>query len=131
MTPSRKHIMLLATLLTVTHTAQAVSEPLPWQQHSASPQPPQQYQASISDEDQRQQDDRRLNALATRFYHTTRKDPKIIPKLKAVLKDVKKFHAELLDRTYNAVDIIKDTENLEGRVSSQLGKLEAEAKAPK
>ena len=129
-----KKIVLTTTFLCVMQVGNAFCEVLPWQK-GAAPQTKAQpvvepaHVATPESSDQRTQDDRRLNELATRFYKAKPKHKNIIGELKSVLKDVKAFHEELLQRTYNAVDIIRDTENLEGRVSRQLSHLQAQEKA--
>jgi hypothetical protein len=85
--------------------------------------------APAAQNSQREQDDHHLNELGTQFYNISSKDKQAIVKLKKLQQDVKVFNASLDNRTYNASDIAKDTDNLERRITTQLKKLEAKASA--
>ena len=75
----------------------------------------------------REQDDRRLNELATQFYAIKGTDAQAIPKLKKLLKEVKSYRTSLGHS--GDKDIIKDAKNLDRRITKQLNGLEAKAKA--
>lgn len=96
----------------VTTAAPPVVQP----QVVAPPQPAMQ-------EGQRQIDDRQLNAYAVEFQNVNLNDPRARARLRALEKQVEAFRQALYQRTYNAMDILRDAEGLEKRIAAQRQKL--------
>jgi len=83
---------------------------------------------SAAQPDQRTQDDRQLNSLGTEFAQidlTLKKTA--LRKLNDLEDRVEFFRKSLLSRSYNAMDILRDTESLRDRISAK----EAELKVGK
>ncbi len=73
--------------------------------------------------DQRKTDDRQLNAFAVEFQNINLHGKNARSKLSELAKRVEDFRQQLFQRSYNAMDILKDTENLAHRISVQRDKL--------
>ncbi len=64
-------------------------------------------------------DDRKLDALATRFYSIHEHDQDAISKLGKLDKEVTSYHASLKHRDYDVSDISKDVQKLHQRIAAQ------------
>ena len=126
----------IAVLLGLLLPQPVFGQALPWQtggqQQTAPSAQPRQHQhpaatPQAAPANSREQDDRRLNELATQFYAIKGTDAQAIPKLKKLLKAVKSYSSSLGHSGYD--DISKDAKNLERRITKQLNDLEAKAKA--
>ena len=71
----------------------------------------------------RQKDDRQLNAYAVALNNINLESPQARAKLQKLERKVETFRQALLQRTYNAMDILRDTEDLEHRIYDQRHKL--------
>ncbi len=92
-------------------------------------QPSQSLPAEPESANTRDTDDRKLNALATEYYHISDKDKKAVKNLTQLGARVHAFHNVLNQRSYGAHDIIKDAQKLENRITARKKKLvAAEAK---
>lgn len=72
---------------------------------------------------QRELDDRQLNSLAVEFQDVDLKDPAASFELKSLGNRVSAFRQGLYQRSYNAMDIMHDAENLEHRIGDARTKL--------
>jgi predicted nucleic acid-binding Zn-ribbon protein len=126
-------------------SGQAFAEELPWKKQSSGASAPamsapssheHHYSSHATHADSSQpsgdrtKDDRKLNALAAKFYAISAKDPKAIDKLKKLAGSVHRFRTGLKHVGYDAADITKDARNLESRINAQRKKLEAQAGTP-
>ena len=95
-----------------------VQVPPPAQPVYIQPQPrpqPQPQQPSGT----RDADDRKLNALAVEFYNINPEKDGAGARLDKLGRRVEAFRQSLFERDYNAMDILKDTEKLEGRIAAK------------
>jgi hypothetical protein len=67
----------------------------------------------------RERDDRQLNAFAVEMDGIHPNDRHAAERLADLQKRVKNFHNALFQRSYNAMDLLKDTENLETRIADK------------
>ncbi len=67
----------------------------------------------------READYRQLNRIADDFYHIDYKKPSASTKLRELDKRLERFRQALLQREYNAMNVIRDVEDLKGRISHQ------------
>jgi hypothetical protein len=67
----------------------------------------------------RDQDDRQLNMFGVEFSQTNPKNPYAAEHLKDLKKRVEAYRQTLFTRNYNAMDLLKDTEALEQRISAE------------
>jgi hypothetical protein len=67
----------------------------------------------------RDEDYRQLNILADEFYHTDLNAPNAIGKLKALGKRVESFRKSLYKRNYNAMEVLRDSEDLKDRITAK------------
>ncbi len=74
-------------------------------------------------ESPRDVDYRELNTLADEFYHIDYRKPSASTQLKNLGKRVEAFRKSLLERTYNAMDVLRDAEDLKERIAAQRGAL--------
>lgn len=95
---------------------QPVPAPAPRQQAAAQPQPA---PASAPELSQREMDDRMLDAFAAEFYKMDLQDKEADTHLQNLLTRVEIFRQALFDHKYNAMDILRDTENLEKRIAKK------------
>jgi len=65
----------------------------------------------------RDADDRQLNTFAAEFYSINPKERGAIEHLKSLKTRVEAFRQSLFERNYNGMDILKDTEKLEQRIT--------------
>ena len=70
-------------------------------------------------DNQRELDDRQLNAFAVELLNINSEEIGATKHIKSLQSRVKAFHAALFTRSYNAMDILKDTENLEERIAKK------------
>ncbi len=70
-------------------------------------------------------DYQKLNGFADEFAHININDAKASAKFKSLEKRVEAFRKSLFDRNYNAMDTLKNTEDLEHRIAAQREKLSA------
>jgi hypothetical protein len=57
--------------------------------------------------------------LADEFYHTDFNAPRADEKLKALSKRVEAFRKSLYKRDYNAMDLLRDSEDLKDKISAK------------
>ncbi len=67
----------------------------------------------------RDADYRQLNNYADVFYHTDPHDPQAGTKLKKLGRQVEAFRKSLYKKGYNAMDVLKDAEDLKERIATQ------------
>jgi len=72
---------------------------------------------------QREIDDRELNTLATEFQNIDLNSRHARQALKSVEQQVRTFRQTLYQRDYNAMDILRDAEDLEHRIEEQRAEL--------
>jgi len=68
---------------------------------------------------QRDVDDRQLNSFAVELSGITADEPGVIKHIRDLQKRVETFRQSLFQRSYNAMDILKDAENLQKRISKR------------
>lgn len=90
-----------------------------WQPVPTISQPMAQTKTAVKSSGQRDKDDRELNRLAGEYYGIHASDKGALKHIKGLQVRVEEFHDELFSRDYNAMDILKDTENLEKRIASK------------
>jgi hypothetical protein len=88
-----------------------------------APPPPAAPQAVVPAGSQREADDRQLNAFAAAFDHVDLKDKHARATLRDLEKQVEAFRQSLFQRSYNAMDLLRDSEDLEHRIAKQREKL--------
>ncbi len=79
---------------------------------------------------ERQLDDRQLNAFAVEFQKINLQSSTAPSKLKKLEARVDDFRETLFNRSYNAMDILKDTEGLKNRIHNRRLSLEQPAPQP-
>ncbi len=67
----------------------------------------------------RDADDRQLDTFASEFYAVNPKERGAVEHLKSLKSRVEAFRQLLFEKHYNAMDILKDTENLEKRIDKK------------
>ena len=72
---------------------------------------------------QREKDDRELNELATEFQNIDLHSHHARDALKSVEKQVESFRQTLYQRDYNAMDILRDSEDLQHRIEDKRDEL--------
>jgi len=146
---------MVTALMCLAPVEQAFSQALPWengaqpqqmqqpqqpplsQPQGMQPPPPHMHHGNMMapppapQGDQRSLDDRRLNELGTQYYAIKPMDKNAIGKLKKLQHEVKTFNESLNGRSYNASDIAHDADKLEGKITAQIKKFQAKAKAAK
>jgi hypothetical protein len=65
----------------------------------------------------RDADYRQLNIYADEFHHIDPSDPHAIAKLKILARKVETFRKSLYKRSYNAMDVLKDADDLKHRIA--------------
>ena len=81
-------------------------------------------------ESQSDVDYRQLNTYADEFYHINLNDRLASGKLKKLGKNVEAFRKSLLGKNYNAMDVLKDAEELKARIAAQRAALAKGKAAP-
>jgi hypothetical protein len=83
------------------------------------PAPPSMPPVSAPALSQREIDDRQLNSYAAEFQNVDLRDRHARTTLKNLEKQVEVFRQSLYQRGYNAMDILRDAENLQHRIAEQ------------
>jgi hypothetical protein len=93
--------------------------PSPWQRVTSPPAPP-----PAPSLDQRTLDDRQLNAFGAEFEQIDRHNHRTARRrLHDLEVRVESFRKEVMSRSYNAMDILRDTENLRDRIGAEIARL--------
>jgi hypothetical protein len=104
----------------------AVAPPVaPPPAYSSPPQPAPMPPAPTPSGSQRNIDDRQLNAFAVEFQNIDLKEQHAHAILENLEARVEAFRQSLFQRNYNAMDILKDAEDLEHRIAEQRQKFPA------
>lgn len=112
---------------------------LPWAntpsavKHNAMPvpmtQPP--IASEVEGPQTREQDDRKLNAIAQDFYEVSPTKQGAVSKYAALQKQAADFRKVLERRSYGAHDILSDLKKMQGRIDAAKKKAQAAAKTEK
>lgn len=78
----------------------------------------------------RDEDYRRLNTFSFEFSTINVRDPQAKSKLDYLEKRIEAFRLSLFDRDYNAMSVLRDTEDLKNRLSEKRSKLPKKKKGP-
>jgi hypothetical protein len=111
----------------------ATTVPEPTVQSAAPIAPQPRPQATVSNAPQRDEDYRQLNALSDEFSAIDLNGTGAFSRLKKLDNQIVAFRKTLLDRSYNAMGILRDTENLKERVDKERSRVrprKAAASAP-
>lgn len=100
----------------VVATATVVETPAPIAAPSAPIQPP---AAEPVAESQADPDYQNLNAFAIEFTKIKSSDPQASTKLKNLERKVETFRKDLFNRDYNAMEVLRDTEDLKEKIAEQ------------